>query len=704
VCASLSCRSPVGHGKDRERADYAFSFIVSGASSVSGRSGGRLILPTATRLTVSLRRSGASADARSETVAISSGLAAVPVTFDDLETGTYTVAASAYADPAVPLFSQIAEIELSPETESVVLNLVPCDAESVAAESADAVEIPALAAGAAKTWRLAAGSRVLAARSLFLRDLNSDALVFVQAEDGTLIVSGSPNRLSLAGVDLDEAYYLTVYAGASAQSAARAFPGPVMLPVPAGAFQRDGNASNISSVSAFSLARLETTRELYAAVMGADPSIAGYSSGMTDPVNNVSWYQAIVFCNKLSLLEGLTPVYSVSGVDFATLNHAAIPSASDPYWNAAAVNPNSNGYRLPSDMEWMWAAMGATSGAGYAGGVNTVGCTRYFAGSNGTNSGNDYAWHYDNSGSKTHPTGTKLPNELGFHDMMGNVREICGDWFVSPLTSGALYDYPGPPSNADAWGSWLGTPCNVILGSILLTDRESSYAYDQEQEAGFRVARSAAGSGYIPRDGLVGEWLFNVNDDFADTSITAAPDGTAPAGYVTGADRHGRADSSLILEPDPRTVVVNTPAARVADGAAFSVSLWFNADDTNGQYPYLASCIGLAGQYNWFVNFYNGTVLVNVGVNNETPTNVAVPVLTGSWYHLALVYDGATLFGYLNGVLFGSAVNTHHSATPSSTDLVFGGGQGAQFDGTLDDARLYSRALTATEVQRLAAD
>jgi formylglycine-generating enzyme required for sulfatase activity len=213
------------------------------------------------------------------------------------------------------------------------------------------------------------------------------------------------------------------------------------------------------------MSQYEITRAQFLAIMGTDPSYTPYSSGLGDPAQEVNWYYAIAFCNKLSIAEGLTPIYSVSGVDFSTLTYADIPTTNNATWDAATANWSANGYRLPTEMEWMWAAMGATSdgrGADIVGGVNTGGYTKGYAGSIETggaqvNIGN-YVWYATNSGSTTHPVGTKLPNELGLYDMSGNVWEWCWDWYDSYPT-GTQADYRGAASGTDrvlrggGWGS-----------------------------------------------------------------------------------------------------------------------------------------------------------------------------------------------------------------------------------------------------------
>jgi hypothetical protein len=101
--------------------------------------------------------------------------------------------------------------------------------------------------------------------------------------------------------------------------------------VPAGSFQRDATLANISTViSWFRMSQYEITRAQFLDIMGTDPSDTGHSIGISDPVQHIDWYHAIAFCNKLSIAEGLDQVYSVSGVDFATLTYADIPTVMTP--------------------------------------------------------------------------------------------------------------------------------------------------------------------------------------------------------------------------------------------------------------------------------------------------------------------------------------------------------------------------------------
>ncbi|MDR1315794.1 MAG: Ig-like domain-containing protein [Spirochaetales bacterium] len=221
--------------------------------------------------------------------------------------------------------------------------------------------------------------------------------------------------------------------------------------VPAGSFRRDSGGANVGVITTgYWMGETEVTQELFQAVMGTNPSyfISGADGGETQnrrPVENINWYAAIAFCNKLSLANGKEPVYSVSGVNWNTLTYNDIPIGSNSAWDDAIMNTAKNGYRLPTMMEWMWTAMGADMEN--PGQRNTSGYSKAFAGSNGSNSvgiGN-YAWYDGNSGNKTHETGKKAANELGLRDMTGNVCEWCWDRFGS-VPAGTLTDYTGADS------------------------------------------------------------------------------------------------------------------------------------------------------------------------------------------------------------------------------------------------------------------
>jgi len=273
-----------------------------------------------------------------------------------------------------------------------------------------------------------------------------------------------------------------------------------MVDVPAGSFQQDAENNNVSIISdAYRMSQHEITRQQFLDIMGSDPSDTGYSSGMSDPVQEVNWYHAIAFCNKLSIEEGLERVYSVTGIAdtdeaWSSLNYASIPTSSDSDWDEASCGWDVDGYRLPTEMEWMWAAMSAEDDY-----------TKDFAGDDGTNSIDEYAWYYWNSGDeylsgerdteeidsnncRTHPVGEKNANEIGLHDMSGNVWEWCWDWYVSDYPTGEVTDYRGAASGTNRvmrGGSW-DSEASYCTVAIRFGD---GVPYAQFYGLGFRVVR-----------------------------------------------------------------------------------------------------------------------------------------------------------------------------------------------------------------------
>jgi formylglycine-generating enzyme required for sulfatase activity len=203
----------------------------------------------------------------------------------------------------------------------------------------------------------------------------------------------------------------------------------VMVYVPGGSFQmgdvknegwNDERPVHTVTLTGFYMSKHEVTQAQYEAIMGTNPSdfnsnpAAGEIQG-NRPVECVSWYDAIVFCNKLSIFEGLTPAYRISGSTNPS-DWGIVPTSGNSAWNAVEIVGGSNGYRLPTEAQWEYAAKGGNGSPGnytYSG-SDTVG---------------NVAWYYENSSSKTHEVGKKSPNGLGIYDMSGNVYEWCWDWF-----------------------------------------------------------------------------------------------------------------------------------------------------------------------------------------------------------------------------------------------------------------------------------
>ena len=280
--------------------------------------------------------------------------------------------------------------------------------------------------------------------------------------------------------------------------------------VPAGSFLRDGNNDNknISTVStAFRMSQHEITREQFYTIMGVDPSNLSYSTWISDPVQKVNWYHAIAFCNKLSIAEGFTRVYNVAGFttdqDWIDLAFGSIPTSEDSDWDTATATWTNTGYRLPTEMEWEWAAMGATSGSGWTSPTYLTGYGKLFAGSDsiladgsgGSHLIVDYAWYSVNSDFTTHPVGTKLGNELGLYDMSGNVCE----WVWDALDDDYYPNYPGGSLDNNVYRGGSDTSYRFGRGgSGFDTASDVTVAYRrpitppsyQYYDVGFRVVRN----------------------------------------------------------------------------------------------------------------------------------------------------------------------------------------------------------------------
>ncbi len=201
----------------------------------------------------------------------------------------------------------------------------------------------------------------------------------------------------------------------------------------------EGNELSIGSLWVCNHEVTQGEYEQYCCYTGAKPSEANYGNGPDYPVYYVSWYDAIVYCNLRSKAEGLTPCYSLNGINDAktwtgikTVTEGEKTKYSCSYtesisaWDGITCDWSADGYRLPTSAEWEYVARGAN--------LNSTEQTIY-SGTDGTNGDLDnYAWHAGNSGGKTHTVKGKLPNALNLYDMTGNVSEICWDWHPADNT------------------------------------------------------------------------------------------------------------------------------------------------------------------------------------------------------------------------------------------------------------------------------
>lgn len=234
--------------------------------------------------------------------------------------------------------------------------------------------------------------------------------------------------------------------------------------------------SNVT-VSSFYMDKYEVTQGDYEAVMGYNPA-TGTSIGSDYPAFDMTWYAAIAYSNLRSMQEGLTPCYSYTdGIGYGT-NPASWPagwdSGDDTHYNVAC-SWTANGYRLPTEAEWEFAARGGNLTHNYL-----------YSGSNDII---PVAWFTSNSGYVSHKVGLKAANELGLYDMSGNIREWNWDILESPYPSGSQTNPTGAISGISRVGR--GGHYGDSYDRCYVSSRTGTRPRYDFKDVGFRIVRIA---------------------------------------------------------------------------------------------------------------------------------------------------------------------------------------------------------------------
>jgi len=208
-----------------------------------------------------------------------------------------------------------------------------------------------------------------------------------------------------------------------------------MVEIPAGSFLMGSDrASTLSpvhrvSLDAFRMSATEITQAQFKSVMGYNPSY--FTDNDNLPVEKTSWFEAVIFCNKLSALEGLDSCYTATEEeDYFGQKHRK-------------CDYSKNGFRLPTEAEWEYACRAGTT-------------TKYCSGDDESDL-ERVGWYRNNCGHRTHRVAQKKPNARGLYDMHGNVWEWCNDWYYQNYNNSSSNNPTGPESGHDRvlrGGSW----------------------------------------------------------------------------------------------------------------------------------------------------------------------------------------------------------------------------------------------------------
>lgn len=230
--------------------------------------------------------------------------------------------------------------------------------------------------------------------------------------------------------------------------------------------QKEEKPAHEVTLDSYYISKYEVTQKEYEELMGNNPSFA--DKGGNYPVNEVTWYDAIMYANKLSEKLGLTPYYSITDVE----------EYKNRISGARISIVGGNGYRLPTEAEWEYAARGGRKSKGF----------KY----SGSNNIDEVAWYSSDNNVIIRQVGEKKPNELGIYDMNGNVSEWCWDWYgdyTSESQKNPINKSKGTYAN-NSYKVFRGGSGHDEPTETTVIYRRATFAHNFHAPLGFRLVRT----------------------------------------------------------------------------------------------------------------------------------------------------------------------------------------------------------------------
>jgi formylglycine-generating enzyme required for sulfatase activity len=393
-------------------------------------------------------------------------------------------------------------------------------------------------------------------------------------------------------------------------------------------------------VSNFYIGRTEVTLEEWSKTRDSalkigytDLANTGNATASNHPVGNVSWYDILKWCNAKSELEGLTPVYSVNGTIYRTGDFASYGS------KVISSNATANGYRLPVEAEWEWASRGGNQSKSYT-----------YSGSSDLAS---VAWYSVNAQGGTKPVATKIANELGLHDMSGNVWEWVLDEFTNDTTG----------IRRKRGGSWSSnsSDCTVAFRYV------HNYPNARYPDMGFRLARN------FDQAQLSALHFRNTSDALRISGSTVL-DTTLTIEAIV------KLDQNQVLGSD-----LNQPISNVY------------VEDWVGQ--------GSMGQKNFGISTSGIMGFVAPNYLGQAMTQKIMDISKNEWHHAAYVVDSSSERLYLNGSLVATRASQNQNVWETTTSSFLGyGWLGYLSSFRISNVARYSGASYTVPNRKLAND